>query len=64
MTGLATFSATAIIEVTVINRGGDVVADSGGHTLPVHNGTMTELGTGEATASTTARSRATPRMPS
>jgi len=33
MTGLGTFSATAMIEVTAVNRGGDVVGDSGGHTL-------------------------------
>jgi len=62
MIGLGTFSATAMIEVTAVNRGGDVVADSGGHTLLVHNGTMTELGTGEATASTTS-ARSSPAAP-
>ena len=65
MTGLGTCSATAMIEVTAVNRGGDVVGYSDGHTLLVHNGTMTELDTGEATASTTsARSWPTPRVPS
>jgi len=44
MTGLVTFSATAMIEVTAVNRGGDVVADSGGHTLLVLNGTINDDG--------------------
>jgi len=44
MIGLGTFSATAMIEVTAVNRGGDVVADSGGHTLLVHNGTINHDG--------------------
>jgi hypothetical protein len=44
MTGLGTFSATAMIEVTAVNRGGDVAADSGGHTLLVHNGTINDNG--------------------
>lgn len=65
MTGLGTFNATAMIEVTAVNRGGDVAGYSDGRTLLVHNGTMTELGAGEATASTTsARSWPTPRVPS
>jgi uncharacterized membrane protein len=45
MTDLGTFSATAMSEVTAVNRGGDVVGGSGGHALFVHNGTMTDLGT-------------------
>jgi uncharacterized membrane protein len=49
MTDLGTFSATAMSEVTAVNRGGDVVGGSGGHALLVHNGTTTDLGTGEAT---------------
>jgi hypothetical protein len=44
MTGLGTFSATAMIEVTAVNRGGAVVAGSGGHTLLVHNGTINDDG--------------------
>jgi len=50
------FFSSAAGTPTAVNRGWDVAADSGGHTLLVHNGMVTELGTGEATASTTARS--------
>jgi uncharacterized membrane protein len=49
MSDLGTFSATVMSEATVVNRGGDVVGGSGGHALFVHNGTMTDLGLGEAT---------------
>jgi uncharacterized membrane protein len=65
MTDLGTFSATAISEATAVNRGGDVVGGSGGHALLVHDVTMTDLGLGEAAGiNTSARSRATPRVPS
>lgn len=50
------FFSSAAGTPTAVNRGRDVVADSSGHTLLVRNGMMTELGKGEATASTTARS--------
>jgi probable HAF family extracellular repeat protein len=49
MTDLGTFSATAMSEATAVNRGRDVVGGSGSHALLVHNGTMTDLGLGEAT---------------
>jgi len=49
MTDLGTFNAQAESEATAVNSGGDVVGGSNGDAFLVHDGTMTNLGTGEAT---------------